>query len=359
MSASTGCERQRRAVILVWVPVLLAFPLLSLTGGPARVGAQVVLVAGAAVVAVVAVMTSRSGRSGGRSVLAFGALVVLVAAQATQGEGWQTGWGLAAIIAPAVLRGRWLLGGIVVLVSGAAVSIATFTNANDTLWLSVGGVALAGASTTSLLRLLESNQELRRTREELARVAVAEERERFSRDLHDLLGHTLSVMVVKAQAVTRLAGRDPQAAAAHAADIEQVGRRALVDVRAAVDQMRFLSLADELDGARDALDAAGISTAVRTCPVPPAADRVLAWAVRECATNVWRHSGAAHCRFEVTDRAGEIRLRVSDDGVGAVPAPGRDGGLDGLRRRLVAAGGWLDVRPGSQGFLVEAGVPTS
>ncbi len=125
-------------------------------------------------------------------------------------------------------------------------------------WTTAGGVLLAGIATTSFLRLIETVEELRRTRNELARVAVVEERERFSRDLHDLLGHTLSVMVVKAEAVRRLAGRDPEAAAAHAADIEQVGRQALVDVREAVDAMRVPTLADELDGARRALDAAGI-----------------------------------------------------------------------------------------------------
>ena len=113
-------------------------------------------------------------------------------------------------------------------------------------------------ASTAFTRLLETVAELRRTRAELARVAVAEERERFSRDLHDLLGHTLSVMVVKAQAVRRLAATDPEAAAQHAADIERVGRTALLDVRQAVDAMRAPSLPEELAGARDALEAAGI-----------------------------------------------------------------------------------------------------
>ena len=118
-----------------------------------------------------------------------------------------------------------------------------------------------GAS-TAFTRLLETVAELRRTRAELARVAVAEERERFSRDLHDLLGHTLSVMVVKAQAVRRLAATDPDAAAEHAADIERVGRTALLDVRQAVDAMRAPSLSEELVGARDALEAAGIRATI-------------------------------------------------------------------------------------------------
>ena len=130
------------------------------------------------------------------------------------------------------------------------------------MWTEGFVVLLAGLASAAFAALLDTVAELRRTRAELARVAVAEERERFSRDLHDLLGHTLSVMVVKAQAVRRLAAQDPDAAAAHAADIEQIGRQALVDVRQAVDAMRAPTLAEELDGARRALDAAGIATTV-------------------------------------------------------------------------------------------------
>jgi two-component system sensor histidine kinase DesK len=192
---------------------------------------------------------------------------------------------------------------------------------------------------------------------------VAEERERFSRDLHDLLGHTLSVMVVKAQAVRRLVHSDPDAASQHAADIEQVGRSALLDVRQAVDAMRAPSLAEALAGAQRALDAAGIRTSVTSPTVmPDEVDGALAWVVREGATNVLRHSGASHCRIELSNGSGRLLLTMSDDGVGG-PAQGtghevgRQGGLDGLRRRLVAAGGTLDVEPGADGFRLTATVP--
>jgi two-component system sensor histidine kinase DesK len=106
------------------------------------------------------------------------------------------------------------------------------------IWSEGFVVLLAGVTTAMFLRLIETIEELRRTREELARVALAEERERFSRDLHDLLGHTLSVIVVKAQAVRRLVDRDPAAAAAHGGDIERVGREALVEIRQAVGDAR-------------------------------------------------------------------------------------------------------------------------
>jgi two-component system sensor histidine kinase DesK len=227
------------------------------------------------------------------------------------------------------------------------------------MWTEGFVVLLAGSANAAFTALLDTVAELRRTRAELARVAVAEERERFSRDLHDLLGHTLSVMVVKAQAVRRLAAQDPDAAAEHAADIERIGRQALVDVRQAVDAMRAPTLAEELDGARRALDAAGIVTTVEESVAPPSdADEVLAWVVREGATNVLRHSGASACRIALTDVDGRIALTIADDGVGGPSAPAyRTGGLEGLRDRVVSAGGALDVGPSDDGFRLVATLP--
>ncbi|NGN93144.1 sensor histidine kinase [Nocardioides sp. KC13] len=352
------CHLQRHGVVLVWLPVLLLFPLLNLSGDVLPAMGQIVLVLAIGAAAAALVVT-------GRVPVLLPVLVVLIVLAALQGEGWQTVWGVLAIVAPAVLRGWRLLVAIAAATVGVTVSIAVIEGVGDTYLLSVGGTLLSGVTTTSFLRLIEAVEQLRRTREELARVAVAEERARMSRDLHDLLGHTLSVMVVKAEAVRRLAARDPEAAAAHAADIEEVGRAALADVRVAVDQMKTLSLADELDGARRALDAAGIRTSVTVAPpeVPDIAGQALAWVVREGATNVLRHSGAATCRFELTEGGGEFRLAVVDDGgggpVGASGAGERSGGLEGLRQRLLAVDGRLDVQPGEDGFRLEARVPAS
>jgi two-component system sensor histidine kinase DesK len=236
------------------------------------------------------------------------------------------------------------------------------------VWTEAFVVLLTVLASTAFTRLLETVAELRRTRAELARVAVAEERERFSRDLHDLLGHTLSVMVVKAQAVRRLASVDPDAAAAHAADIERVGRSALLDVRQAVDAMRAPTLPEELAGARDALEAAGIRTTIEAGAgnflgdLPGDAGAVLAWALREGVTNVLRHSGAGSCRIEVTDHGDHTELLIVDDGVGAPTAPpdsslARVGGLDGLRDRVRAAGGSVDAGSTGEGFRLAASVP--
>ncbi|MBG6098086.1 sensor histidine kinase [Nocardioides luteus] len=352
------CHLQRHGVVLVWLPVLLLFPLLNLSDGLLPAFGQVALVLAIAAAAVALVVTERIP-------VLLPSLVALIALAAMQGEGWQTVWGVLAIVSPAVLRGWRLLVAIAVATVGVAVSIAVIEGIGDAYLLSVGGTLLSGITTTSFLRLIEAVEQLRRTREELARAAVAEERARMSRDLHDLLGHTLSVMVVKAEAVRRLAARDPEAAAAHAADIEEVGRAALADVRVAVDQMKTLSLAEELDGARRALDAAGIRTSVTAAPseVPDIAGQALAWVVREGATNVLRHSGAASCRFELTEDGGEFRLAVVDDGVGGPAGPSgaseRSGGLEGLRQRLRAVDGRLDVLPGAEGFRLEATVPAS
>lgn len=349
------CHLRRHGVVLVWLPVLLLFPVLNLSGETVTAVGQVVLVLALATAAVALVVT-------GRVLVLLPVLVALIVLAAMQGEGWQTVWGVLAIVSPAVLRGWRLLVAIAAATVGVAVSIALIEGVGDAYLLSVGGTLLSGITTTSFLRLIEAVEQLRRTREELARAAVAEERARMSRDLHDLLGHTLSVMVVKAEAVRRLAARDPEAAAAHAADIEEVGRAALADVRVAVDQMKTLSLVEELDGARRALDAAGIHVSVTAAPgeVPDVAGQALAWVVREGTTNVLRHSGAASCRFELTEDAGEFRLVVVDDGVGGPRGAGeRAGGLEGLRQRLRAVDGRLDVRPGAEGFRLEARVPAS
>ncbi|WP_018539143.1 histidine kinase [Streptomyces sp. MspMP-M5] len=242
-------------------------------------------------------------------------------------------------------------------------------------WGSFGigyGTFLSGMVTASVLSLFDTIQELRATRQELARNAVEKERLRFSRDLHDLLGHTLSVVVVKAEAVRRLAPRNLDAALAQAADIEAVGRQALTEIREAVTGYREGSLATELDRARSALGGAGIEPVVRQSgpPLPPQAAALLGWVVREGVTNAVRHSGAGRCEIEVHADDDRVRLTITDDGrgpvssgasgapSGAVPGPVGGTGLAGLAERLAAAGGTLRSGPdGRRGFRVTAELP--
>ena len=128
-----------------------------------------------------------------------------------------------------------------------------------------------------------SNRELCEARAELALSAVAAERERFARDLHDLLGHSLSVIAIKSELAGRLLPGSPERAAAEVADVEHVARQALREVREAVSGYRRPTLDDELEGARVALSAAGIDAEFERAPVPldPEVEAVLAWAVRE------------------------------------------------------------------------------
>ncbi|MET9060682.1 histidine kinase [Streptomyces antibioticus] len=187
-----------------------------------------------------------------------------------------------------------------------------------------GGLAIAYATgistvvTAVILTLAEAVRELRAAREELARRAVEKERLRFSRDLHDLLGHTLSVIVVKSEAARRLAPGDLDAALAQITDIESVGRQALTEIREAVTGYREGSLPTELDRARSALTAAGVKPSVSQSgpPVAPETAALLGWVVREAVTNVVRHSAATHCTITVTGTQDRVRLTVTDDGRG-------------------------------------------
>ncbi len=356
---SLGCTLQRNFSVLFWVPILVLAPLLSLGEGPTEVALRLAIVVGLVASSVTAVLTSDPEHQGRTPYVALACLAALVVVGSTQGVGWLSPWILLVITTPAVVRGwlGWAL--LPVITAGEMVASWAAGDRGAVFWTTAGGVLLAGIATTSFLRLIEAVEQLRRTRNELARVAVLEERERFSRDLHDLLGHTLSVMVVKAEAVRRLIERDPATAAAHAADIEHVGRQALVDVREAVDAMRAPDLGEELEGARRALDAAGIRAEVTEWSEPAGdhAEETLAWVVREGVTNVLRHSGAGRCRVELSTGADDWLLTVSDDGVGGPPESGRRGGLEGLRRRVAAVGGRLDVERGRDGFRLVARVP--
>ena len=245
---------------------------------------------------------------------------------------------------------------------------------------------LTGLIAYSATARMETLESLRRTRAELARAAAAEERLRIARDLHDLLGHSLSLITLKAELAGRLVPADPDRAAREISELESVARQSLSDVRSAVAGFRQPDLAGELVAARQLLDAAGITsqiTSADTSGMRQDVDAALAWAVREGATNVVRHSRATHVAIRVSRAAAAAVVEISDNGPaalnGAAPAgpalvpatAGPDGraairtrpvfagsGLAGLAERVRSLGGELaagSLEP--HGFLLRVVVP--
>jgi two-component system sensor histidine kinase DesK len=208
--------------------------------------------------------------------------------------------------------------------------------------------------------LVSVNAELVEARDELARSAVAEERLRFARDLHDLLGHSLSLIALKSELAGRLAEIDPARAGAEMADVEAAARRALAEVRDAVSGYRQVSLAQALAEARSALSAAGITLRSPATgePLPGAVDAVLGWVVREATTNVLRHSAARVVTVQLERDDDAVTLTVSDDGDGGDATTGA--GLAGLTERVTALGGRLEAGPAAgRGFRLAVTVPTT
>lgn len=207
---------------------------------------------------------------------------------------------------------------------------------------------LLSVSMMNRRRLELTNRELRAAREELVQLAVAEERLRFARDLHDLLGHSLSLMVLKSELAGRLLPAAPEQAAREIVDVEGAARRALREVREAVAGYRQPTLESEMAGARAMLAAAGVACEIdrATGLLPAALDATLAWAVREGVTNVIRHSGARNCTIRAARKGDTVTVEVCDDGAGGQAAPnGAGSGLAGLTERVTARGGEVTAGP--------------
>ncbi|MDQ0763672.1 two-component system sensor histidine kinase DesK [Streptomyces canus] len=225
-------------------------------------------------------------------------------------------------------------------------------------------VLLIGFAMTGVRQLVRTTVQLRQARATVAQLAANEERLRLARDLHDLLGHSLSLITLKSELAGRMLPAHPDKAAQQVADIEQVSRQALVDVREAVTGYRRARLAAELAGAQVALTAAGVTAALPAEPdltgVPEESESALAWALREAVTNVVRHSGARGCTVELRHRqtldGPKIELTVEDDGAGGA-GNGPGNGLTGLTERLEKAGGTLEATGTRHGFRLVARVP--
>src|SRR5271157_2750816 len=185
------------------------------------------------------------------------------------------------------------------------------------------------------------DEKMRLAHEELEHLAKVAERERIARDLHDVLGHTLSLITLKAELARKLVDRDAERAKQEIQDVENASRAALADVREAIRGYRSDGIFAELARARSALETAGVSVECDTQPVPLSADQesVLALALREAVTNVVRHADAHRCNVVLKQADSRCTLEVADDGRGASGPEGN--GLRGMRERLEELGGSL------------------
>ena len=272
-------------------------------------------------------------------------------------------WGSLFIYVIAAFAGHvptWRQGIAVVVAITALMSVLALLEGAGiwTVAISLEGL-LVGAVVIGSVYMARTNRALQAAREDVARLVVAEERLRFARDLHDLLGHSLSVIVLKAELAGKLAQNSPDRATAEVADIERVARQALSDVREAVAGYREASLSAEIEQARVALAAAGVSVEIDQLKegLPASTESVLAWALREGVTNVIRHADARAAKIQLARRDGRAELELTDDGRGAVEVePGN--GLTGIKERVSGRKGVVEYGPAHNGgFRLRVSLP--
>jgi len=206
---------------------------------------------------------------------------------------------------------------------------------------------------------------LKLSQDEVRRLATAAERERIGRDLHDLLGHTLSLVALKAELAGKLVERDPARARAEISEVSRVSRDALAQVRSAVTGIRSTGIAAELASARLLLECAGVSmrhdvddAGLDTAALPAPVETALAMVLREAATNIQRHAGATRAEVALRIGPGEAVLCVADDGRGGARTSGN--GMASMRERVEALGGCLRIdSPRHRGTTVEVRIPVA
>jgi two-component system sensor histidine kinase DesK len=275
----------------------------------------------------------------------------IVAARAIT-DGWDfVGYGVYVSVLLAALipwRQAWIAVGVLNLLIAA-----TFFAAAGPLSIYIAVVGLAvgwtmgGGMETGRIR-----HRLRQAETRMSTLSLAAERERIGRDLHDILGHSLTAIAIKSDLAGRLVDHDVAAAKAQIAEVTEIARQALGDVRATASAIRQVRVAAELASARSVLMAAGIDARVPSAiePMPDAESELLGYVVREAVTNVVRHSQATTCTIAVSRGS----VTVTDDGVGLSRAAGRGSGITGLTDRLEQAGGHLTVTAAPNGGTVVA-----
>jgi two-component system sensor histidine kinase DesK len=293
-------------------------------------------------------MSSRRLIGIGIAVTAFMAALAVVIT-ALLGEAQLPIFVFVAVMAMFLLPGAWGPGTVLAIIAGTA--LAQWLVPQWAPDLSVQfQIFVAGLAMWGVVQIIRRNRELDAAHQEIARLAVEEERNRFARDLHDILGHSLTVVAVKAELAGRLVRLDPDRAEHEITEVERLSREALAEVRTAVAGYREVTLSGELANARTALSAAGIDADLPAAidDIPAERRELFGWVVREGITNVVRHSGASRCRV----RIGPSEVSITDDGASLENVAGETmagHGLVGLRERAEAMGGALLVGRSAEG----------
>ncbi len=250
---------------------------------------------------------------------------------------------------------------VLVAVICAAIFATGLSLGQSFFWWGPGAllVVMVGGSNLSATALRDKNAALLAAQDEVRSLSRIAERERIARDLHDLIGRTLTLIAVKADLAEKLVGRDDEAARTEAHEIGIIARDGLKEVRDALSGMHDLILAREIVAACAMLRAAEIGCTVEgdADAVAPEQGAVLAMALREAVTNVVRHAEASECRIVIEAEGANLRVEVADDGRGGSFREG--GGLAGMRARLNAAGGALELLPETHGTRLVARVPAA
>ncbi|GAA3673596.1 hypothetical protein GCM10022267_70560 [Lentzea roselyniae] len=269
---------------------------------------------------------------------------------------WAWIGGGAAGFAPLLLSGvwRWMAAiGAVVLAGLVAPFVGHYHTTYQMIAAAVGLTIIAMAGLPMWFAGLLA--QARAGREARAELAVSEERLRFARDVHDLLGHRLTVIALKAELAGRLAESDPERSAAEAFEAQRLASSALEEVRDAVRGYRAVNLPEQLEAVRNVLREAGIRCTVTDVPVHGENATQLALALREACTNVLRHSHATWCMIDVAEEDGEVRMTVTNDGTDKPAAEGN--GIRGMNERLAAVGGHVSVERSADVFTLQVVVP--
>ena len=251
---------------------------------------------------------------------------------------------------------KWAVRGV------AAIAIITILEAlllRRSLWQAtwpVIFVLIIGGINIHYCQVGRANARLRLAQDEIEHMAKLAERERIARDLHDLLGHTLSLVILKSELASKLAERDPERSREEIRDVERIARDALAEVRSAVSGYRTSGLVAEVQHARDTLNTAGmrLETNVTANKLPPSHEAVLSLALREAVTNIVRHSGARHAKLTIDATDSSCTLSIADDGRGGNAPFGS--GLSGMRERVEVLGGTL-TRTGTNGTTLTVTLP--